>query len=118
MLTNVAPMIHYCGLDVPSMGTILHQSTARNMSHMSLPCNKIHTKPRSLPTQTTSLPPASLPNQHGKSTVSTGKASIGFVRQLGITKANEVLIISKRIACDELFATGAYLTDNIETCIV
>ncbi|KAI4908827.1 hypothetical protein J4E90_008564 [Alternaria incomplexa] len=38
--------------------------------------------------------------------VAEGNASIGFVRRLGISKANEALIMSKRITCDELVATG------------
>ncbi|KAL1795932.1 hypothetical protein ACET3X_006156 [Alternaria dauci] len=38
--------------------------------------------------------------------VTEGNASIGFVRRLGISKANEALIMSKRITCDELVATG------------
>ncbi|KAI4699347.1 hypothetical protein J4E81_005241 [Alternaria sp. BMP 2799] len=38
--------------------------------------------------------------------VAEGNASIGFVRRLGIAKANEALIMSKRITCDELVATG------------
>ena len=119
MLTNVATMIHDCSSTVPFMSRTRHQSAVRKMSNMSLPCNKILTTPTSLPTQTTSPPPTSLsPNQNEKSNISTGKASIGFVRQLGITKANEALITSRRITCDELFATGAYLVDDVETCIM
>lgn len=38
--------------------------------------------------------------------VAEGNASIGFVRRLGISKANEALIMSKRITCNELVATG------------
>ncbi|OAK96525.1 ClpP/crotonase [Phaeosphaeriaceae sp. SRC1lsM3a] len=38
--------------------------------------------------------------------VSEGNASIGFVQRLGISKANEALIMSKRITCEELVATG------------
>jgi peroxisomal 3,2-trans-enoyl-CoA isomerase len=38
--------------------------------------------------------------------VTEGNASIGFVQRLGISKANEALIMSKRISCDELVATG------------
>jgi peroxisomal 3,2-trans-enoyl-CoA isomerase len=38
--------------------------------------------------------------------VSEGAASIGFVQRLGISKANEALIMSKRITCDELVSTG------------
>ncbi|KAI4666182.1 uncharacterized protein J4E88_010477 [Alternaria novae-zelandiae] len=38
--------------------------------------------------------------------VAEGNASMGFVRRLGIAKANEALIMSKRITCDELVATG------------
>lgn len=38
--------------------------------------------------------------------VSEGNASIGFVQRLGISKANEALIMSKRITCDELVQTG------------
>jgi peroxisomal 3,2-trans-enoyl-CoA isomerase len=38
--------------------------------------------------------------------VAEGNASIGFVRRLGISKANEALIMSKRITCEELVATG------------
>ena len=35
-----------------------------------------------------------------------GGASIAFVERLGISKANEALIMSKRITSEELFATG------------
>lgn len=35
-----------------------------------------------------------------------GNASIGFVRRLGLPKANEALIMSKRITNEELVATG------------
>ena len=35
-----------------------------------------------------------------------GGASIAFVERLGISKANEALIMSKRISSEELFATG------------
>lgn len=35
-----------------------------------------------------------------------GNASIGFVQRLGISKANEALIMSKRITCEELVQTG------------
>jgi peroxisomal 3,2-trans-enoyl-CoA isomerase len=38
--------------------------------------------------------------------VAEGNASVGFVRRLGISKANEALIMSKRITCDELVQTG------------
>lgn len=38
--------------------------------------------------------------------MSEGNASIGFVQRLGISKANEALIMSKRITCDELVGTG------------
>jgi peroxisomal 3,2-trans-enoyl-CoA isomerase len=38
--------------------------------------------------------------------VTEGNASIAFVQRLGISKANEALIMSKRITCDELVATG------------
>jgi Delta3-Delta2-enoyl-CoA isomerase len=38
--------------------------------------------------------------------VAEGNASIGFVRRLGISKANEALIMSKRITCEELVQTG------------
>lgn len=38
--------------------------------------------------------------------VAEGNASIGFVRRLGISKANEALIMSKRISCEELVKTG------------
>lgn len=38
--------------------------------------------------------------------VTEGNASIGFVRRLGLAKANEALIMSKRITNDELVATG------------
>lgn len=38
--------------------------------------------------------------------VAEGNASIGFVRRLGISKANEALIMSKRIPCSELVSTG------------
>lgn len=38
--------------------------------------------------------------------VAEGGASRAFVERLGIAKANEALIMSKRITCDELVATG------------
>jgi peroxisomal 3,2-trans-enoyl-CoA isomerase len=38
--------------------------------------------------------------------VAEGGASRGFVQRLGISKANEALIMSKRITSDELLATG------------
>jgi peroxisomal 3,2-trans-enoyl-CoA isomerase len=38
--------------------------------------------------------------------VAEGGASVGFVRRLGISKANEALIMSKKITCDELVQTG------------
>jgi len=38
--------------------------------------------------------------------VAEGGASRGFVQRLGISKANEALLMSKRISCDELVATG------------
>jgi peroxisomal 3,2-trans-enoyl-CoA isomerase len=38
--------------------------------------------------------------------VTEGNSSIGFVRRLGISKANEALIMSKKITCEELVATG------------
>ncbi|PSN70653.1 peroxisomal d3,d2-enoyl-CoA isomeras-like protein [Corynespora cassiicola Philippines] len=38
--------------------------------------------------------------------VAEGNASVGFVRRLGISKANEALIMSKRISCEELVQTG------------
>lgn len=38
--------------------------------------------------------------------VSEGAASRAFVERLGISKANEALIMSKKITCDELVATG------------
>lgn len=38
--------------------------------------------------------------------VAEGGASRAFVERLGIAKANEALIMSKRIPCDELVATG------------
>jgi peroxisomal 3,2-trans-enoyl-CoA isomerase len=38
--------------------------------------------------------------------VTEGNASIGFVQRLGISKANEALIMSKRITCEELVSTG------------
>ena len=38
--------------------------------------------------------------------VAEGGASIAFVERLGISKANEALILSKRISSEELFATG------------
>jgi enoyl-CoA hydratase/carnithine racemase len=38
--------------------------------------------------------------------VSEGGASLAFVERLGISKANEALIQSKRITCEELVATG------------
>lgn len=38
--------------------------------------------------------------------VAEGAASMGFVSRLGISKANEALIMSKRITCEELVGTG------------
>ncbi|KAL5115820.1 dodecenoyl-CoA isomerase [Pleosporales sp. CAS-2024a] len=38
--------------------------------------------------------------------VTEGNASIGFVHRLGIAKANEALLMSKRISCEELVQTG------------
>lgn len=38
--------------------------------------------------------------------VAEGGASRGFVQRLGISKANEALLMSKRISCEELVATG------------
>lgn len=38
--------------------------------------------------------------------VAEGNASIGFVRRLGISKANEALIMSKRIGIEDLLQTG------------
>ncbi|KAI1431025.1 ClpP/crotonase-like domain-containing protein [Xylaria sp. CBS 124048] len=38
--------------------------------------------------------------------VAEGGASVAFVQRLGISKANEALIMSKRITADELVATG------------
>lgn len=38
--------------------------------------------------------------------VAEGGASRAFVQRLGISKANEALIMSKRITCDEMLATG------------
>ncbi|KAH7125617.1 peroxisomal d3,d2-enoyl-CoA isomerase-like protein [Dendryphion nanum] len=38
--------------------------------------------------------------------VAEGNASIGFVRRLGISKANEALIMSKRITIEDLVQTG------------
>lgn len=38
--------------------------------------------------------------------VSEGNASVAFVRRLGISKANEALIMSKRITIEELVHTG------------
>lgn len=38
--------------------------------------------------------------------VTEGNSSIGFVQRLGISKANEALIMSKRITSDELVQTG------------
>lgn len=38
--------------------------------------------------------------------VAEGNASFAFVKRLGISKANEALIMSKRISCDELVQTG------------
>ncbi|KAF2204360.1 ClpP/crotonase [Delitschia confertaspora ATCC 74209] len=38
--------------------------------------------------------------------VAEGNASVGFVRRLGIAKANEALIMSKRISCEELVQVG------------
>ncbi|KAF2491333.1 ClpP/crotonase [Lophium mytilinum] len=38
--------------------------------------------------------------------VTEGNASRGFVQRLGISKANEALIMSKRISCEELVQVG------------
>ena len=38
--------------------------------------------------------------------VAEGAASVAFVQRLGISKANEALIMSKRITCEELEKTG------------
>ncbi|RMD41486.1 hypothetical protein DV735_g3642, partial [Chaetothyriales sp. CBS 134920] len=38
--------------------------------------------------------------------VTEGLSSIGLVQRLGLPKANEALIMSRRIPCDELVATG------------
>ncbi|KAL1601592.1 dodecenoyl-CoA isomerase [Paraconiothyrium brasiliense] len=38
--------------------------------------------------------------------VAEGNASVGFVRRLGISKANEALIMSKRIGIEDLVSTG------------
>jgi len=38
--------------------------------------------------------------------VAEGGASVAFVQRLGIAKANEALIMSKKITCDELVACG------------
>ena len=38
--------------------------------------------------------------------VAEGGASVGFVQRLGISKANEALIMSKRITCEEMLQTG------------
>ena len=38
--------------------------------------------------------------------VAEGGASVGFVQRMGIAKANEALIMSKRITCEELVQCG------------
>lgn len=38
--------------------------------------------------------------------VSEGGASVGFVQRMGMSKANEALIMSKRISCEELVQCG------------
>lgn len=38
--------------------------------------------------------------------VAEGGASIGFVQRMGLSKANEALIMSRKIPCDELVACG------------
>jgi Delta3-Delta2-enoyl-CoA isomerase len=38
--------------------------------------------------------------------VSEGGASVGFVQRMGIPKANEALIMSKRLSCEELVHCG------------
>ena len=38
--------------------------------------------------------------------VSEGGASVGFVQRMGISKANEALIMSKRLSCEELVHCG------------
>lgn len=38
--------------------------------------------------------------------VSEGNASVGFVQRMGLAKANEALIMSKRISCEELVHCG------------
>jgi Delta3-Delta2-enoyl-CoA isomerase len=38
--------------------------------------------------------------------VSEGNASVGFVQRMGLSKANEALIMSKRLTCEELVHCG------------
>ena len=46
--------------------------------------------------------------------VSEGNASIGFVQRMGIAKANEALIMSKRLTCEELVQCG-YINKVFDT---
>lgn len=46
--------------------------------------------------------------------VAEGGASLAFVRRMGITKANEALLMSKRIPAEELLACG-YVNKVIES---
>lgn len=46
--------------------------------------------------------------------VSEGGASIGFVQRMGIAKANEALIMSKRLTCEELVHCG-YINKVFDT---
>ena len=46
--------------------------------------------------------------------VAEGGASVGFVQRMGIAKANEALIMSKRLTCEELVQCG-YVNKVIDT---
>ena len=46
--------------------------------------------------------------------VSEGGASVGFVQRMGISKANEALIMSKRLSCEELVHCG-YINKVFDT---
>jgi peroxisomal 3,2-trans-enoyl-CoA isomerase len=46
--------------------------------------------------------------------VSEGGASIGFVQRMGLSRANEALIMSKRLSCEELVQCG-YINKVFDT---
>jgi peroxisomal 3,2-trans-enoyl-CoA isomerase len=46
--------------------------------------------------------------------VAEGGASVGFVQRMGLSKANEALIMSKRLSCEELLQCG-YINKVFDT---